>query len=288
LSQATAAVVVDGDPSWFNNPQYRISATTATTIYVSVIPLGNGEDGDIEHSQMSVSVLQSPKSHASSLKVPIHLWDVSQFSVVTSDRQENGPTAVKGQETSIWEVQIDSKHYFHVVPNSIRRGRDCDFVLRIFSTKPLLVEPTPPIPSIVHAGEWKRIGDLDTTGGPPTILATDGTQKDNPKWCQNPQYHLQIVDQYGKEEVYLKIVLRKIEGKHGSARVNQKSSSTDDKKASATVGLVICKAEVLDEGNIKIKKAPRQNKLGEVFLDVHIGVIILGSIGLLFYVAYFA
>ncbi len=139
-----------------------------------------------------------------------------------------------------------------------------DFVLRIFASKPIQVEPVLPIPVSIHSGEWKRIGDLDTTGGPPTIQQPDGTYKDNPKWCQNPQYHIQIADPYGKDEIYLKIVLRKVDNKH--TKSNQKTvSSSEEKKANASLGLVICKAEVLEDAASKIKnKAPRQNKLGEV------------------------
>ena len=144
-------------------------------------------------------------------------------------------------------------------------------MLRVFSAKPIQMEAVPQIPVISQSGEWKRVGDVDTTGGPPTVLQADGvTHKDNSKWCQNPQYHVQIANPYGKDEIYLKIVLRKNDhnargggGKTSSS--NQKSSANDDKKANATLGLVICKAEVLEENVSKAKKkAPRQNKLGEV------------------------
>ena len=50
---------------------------------------------------------------------------------------------------------------------------------------------------------------MDTTGGPLKLLQGDGTYKSNPKWCQNPQYHIEIVDPFGKEEVYLKIVVKR-------------------------------------------------------------------------------
>ncbi len=126
MEQATAAVVIDGDASWFNNPQYRLSCSAPSTIYISVIPLGNGEDGDIDQAQMSVSILKSSRNHSSSLHVPIHMWDLSQFEVIATDRYEHGPTPVKGQETSIWAVPLDTKHFFHVVPNPLRRGRECE------------------------------------------------------------------------------------------------------------------------------------------------------------------
>jgi hypothetical protein len=141
---------------------------------------------------------------------------------------------------------------------------------------------------------------LDTTGGPPFLIANSipaehGANnnnshaavtkqqhhlhhKDNAKWCQNPQYHLQVANPYGKEEFYLKIVLRKHDskpggggGKGGSTGAGSKASAAsaaamaaDEKKNNAMVGLVICKAEALDENVSKSKKkAPRQNKLGE-------------------------
>jgi hypothetical protein len=150
-----------------------------------------------------------------------------------------------------------------------------DFVLRVFSSRPLHLESLSPINCHIEHGEWKRVGDLDTTGGPLTIQHADGSHKDNSKWCQNPQYHLQMANLFGKEEVYLKIVLRKTEhhksnnrqhGQKGGASHNNNFQQTlEDKKLNSTLGLVLCKAEVLDENPTKSrKKQPRQNKLGEV------------------------
>lgn len=149
-----------------------------------------------------------------------------------------------------------------------------DFILRVFSSRPVFMETIPPIAVTSLAGEWKRVGDLDTTGGPPHLVQADGSKKDNPKFCQNPQYHLQITNPYGKDEVYLKVVLRKQEqrqsassSKHhsSSSKHNASNAATDEKRANATLGLVICKADVLEENVGKAKKkAPRQNKLGEV------------------------
>lgn len=276
LQKATAAAVIDGDSSWFNNPQYRIHATSNATVYFSIIPLGNGEDGDAEQAQMSVTVLSSAKHSASSLHVPLHLWEVSQFEVVGTDKFENGPIIARGQETSIWQVEVDHRHYYHIVPNTPRRGKEGDFILRVFSSRPLYMETIPPISLTSIVSEWKRVGDLDTTGGPPSILQADGTKKDNPKFCQNPQYHLQIANPYGKDEVYLKVVVRKQDHRQGhSSKSNSKSGSSannaaaDEKRLNAMVGLVVSKAEVLDEtaGKSK-KKQPRQNKLGEVMITL--------------------
>jgi hypothetical protein len=269
LQKATAAHVIDGDPSWFNNPQYRIYSKSNATIYVSVIPLGNGEEGDAEQAQMSITMVSSPMHSSSSLHVPVHIWEVSQFEVVGTDKFEHGPILSRGQETSIWNVEIDTRHYYHIIPNTIRRGKEGDYILRVFSSRPVFMETVPPMSMTSISGEWKRVGDLDTTGGPPKLVQADGSKKENPKFCQNPQYHLQIANPYGKDEIYLKVVLRKHEhrqsSKHSSSKHTAANAATDEKRANATMGLVICKADVLDENVSKgKKKAPRQNKLGEL------------------------
>lgn len=126
LQKSTAAVVVDGDPSWFINPQYRISCTASTTIYVSCIPLGSGEEGvDVDQFSMYLTVCRSPKHTSTSLVMPAHLWEVSQFEIEATDRVENGPIHIKGQETSIWAINIDQKAYYHIVPNTSKRNMAC-------------------------------------------------------------------------------------------------------------------------------------------------------------------
>jgi hypothetical protein len=142
----------------------------------------------------------------------------------------------------------------------------------VFASHSLQLESLPPITCSVETGEWRRVGDLDTTGGPLTITQPDGTHKENSKWCQNPQYHIQMANPFGREEVYLKIVLRRTEHHKTNNRAHAQKNfqqSLEDKKLNATCGLVLCKADVLDENPTKTrKKQPRQNKLGEVrFLD---------------------
>jgi hypothetical protein len=98
---------------------------------------------------------------------------------------------------------------------------------------------------------------------------------------------------FGKEEVYLKIVLRKTEHhksnnrqhgqKGGASHGNNFQQTLEDKKLNSTVGLVLCKAEILDENPTKSrKKQPRQNKLGEVSIDV--SFVLLSLILFLLYI----
>ena len=65
------------------------------------------------------------------------------------------------------------------------------------------------------------LGDMDTTGGPLKLLQSDGTHKYNAKWCQNPQYHVEIADPYGKEEVYLKIVVKRTDSQQSEKRTTK-------------------------------------------------------------------
>lgn len=113
-------MVVDGDASWFNNPQYRIHCTApgTTQVYVSVVPLGSADEGVVEQTQnVNITVTASPKSP----NVQAALWEISSFDVLASDRTEAGILRVKGMESSLWSLEMDSKHFYHVVPNTVRR-----------------------------------------------------------------------------------------------------------------------------------------------------------------------
>lgn len=115
-------------------------------------------------------------------------------------------------------------------------------------------------------GEWKKVGDLDTTGGALEITQPDGKIIQNPKWCQNPQFHLELQNPNGKDEIYLKVVLQRTDKgalKGGQSQKNVKDS--DGKGKDATCGIVITKAEILVEDPSKPKKkSSKYNRFGEV------------------------
>lgn len=71
---------------------------------------------------MFVTVTASPKGPSQ----PLFLWDITGFEVLASDKSDHAPVRVKGQETSLWELQLDSKHNYHIVPNAMRRGITCE------------------------------------------------------------------------------------------------------------------------------------------------------------------
>jgi hypothetical protein len=114
LFQSTAAAVVDGDPSWFNNPQYRVHCAKKTTLYVSVLS-SSGLEGDGVHV-ICITIVKTAKTTGSTHP---HLWDASTAEVVSATKTEG---RAKGQEASLWAVELEPTHYYHVVVHTIRRG----------------------------------------------------------------------------------------------------------------------------------------------------------------------
>ena len=265
-------MVVDGDASWFNNPQFRLTFAGPGTcmVYLSVVPLGTGEEGALEQAQNVHITVTSQARHASQ---PESLWDLSSFQLVEQDRRDGVNARQRGQETSIWGLELSPKNYYHVVANTSKRGVEGDFILRVFSTKPLTMESVVPVTQYKLSGEWRRIGDIDSTGGPLTLTHSDGSLKENPKWCQNPQFHVELADPYGKDEVYLKVVVRRTDHRNQGGRSSGPPktgahAAAEQKKLDATVGVVITKAELLEDPSVKAKKKnqPKQNVMGEVRL----------------------
>jgi hypothetical protein len=135
----------------------------------------------------------------------------------------------------------------------------------VFSNAPLTLENIPPPLDYIIKSEWRKAGDLDTTGGALKTTQPDGTVVDNSKWCQNPQFHLEIADSYGKDEIHLKIVLRRTDKGSRQTQGFKAAKDSNDKGKDVFCGLVISKADVLIDDLSKVKKRqPRQNKFGEV------------------------
>lgn len=124
-------------------------------------------------------------------------------------------------------------------------------------------------PLILHSleGSWTKSGDMDTTGGPLQVKGEGEALRDNPKWCHNPQFHVEVSDPYGKEEIFLKMVLRRTDKQAGAKpqAPTGPAGVAAEAKSDVTVGMLICKADILEDNSAMRKKnQPRQNALGEV------------------------
>ena len=285
LNQNTCAVVVDGDASWFNNPQYRVTTTNdniryPTTLYVSLVPVST--DANADGVQMTtITIATMPKGH----DTPDRIWDLGTCDVVATDKIDSAGRQ-KGQEINVWALKMEADKVYYIIPSTLKKGQEGSFIVRLFSThKEVMVESLDKVISQTFVGEWKRAGDLDTTGGPPMLLqekaGPTGALQDgvvvggpksellveNSKWCQNPQYHLEVVNPYAKDDIHLKIVLRRTDKVEAGGRRGQSSmiSGITELKAEMTVGLVVAKANTLEEltPQKQSKKGPRQNAMGE-------------------------
>jgi hypothetical protein len=124
-------------------------------------------------------------SVAKALNQPKLLWDWSMFEVIATDRSIDSPhshSRVKGQETSIWGVECDCHSFYHVVPSTAQRGLGGSYVLRVYSSAPIVLECVQPPLEYKLKGEWRRVGDLDTGGGGLTVTHSDGSVTENSKW----------------------------------------------------------------------------------------------------------
>ena len=94
------------------------------------------------------------------------------------------------------------------------------------------------------------------TNTPLTTTTTTGgtTKKENSRWCQNPQFHIDLKDKFSNTELHLKLVLRRTD----------KPPKPVKGQPPETVSFICCKAECLEDQSPLRKKGgqPRQNALG--------------------------
>lgn len=137
-------------------------------------------------------------------------------------------------------------------------------MLRIFSSEPLEVVTVKPRIYQSISGEWVRTPNTDSTGGPLHIHLDDNRKVENSKWCQNPQYLLTINDAFAKEELYLKIAVRRTDRQPAGGKQTMVAGLTD--RPDPMIGFVVCKPVPAEEQAAKNKRAgqPRMNALGEV------------------------
>ena len=170
------------------------------------------------------------------------------------------------------------------------------YVLRVFASEPIVLERIPKWHVTSLTGEWAKTPTIDSAGGPPRLLNSSEELKattpaipsstgnipqipshksnENPKWCQNPQYHLAITDptfmQGIHDDIYLKIILKRNDKISGQRhQQNQNTSNPSDSHKEPTVGLVICKPEIQEEVKTHASQIgkPKLNPFGEIMLS---------------------
>ena len=85
----------------------------------------------------------------------------------------------------------------------------------------------PEAKSVYLPGVWERQPERETAGGPLRLMGKGAGLRDNPKWCQNPQFHLSLPEELGSNSVDVKLVLR---------RTDNAADASDKSAASGAVG----------------------------------------------------
>lgn len=126
-------MIIDGDSSWFNNPQYRISCgNTPARITLSLIPVSLGEEAE-ESGQggsslplVQLTVAELPRGAASQEHEAPFIGDSLLCNVVATDKAE-GVFRQKGLEASIWNLRLAANKHYFVIPSTSRRGQSCEY-----------------------------------------------------------------------------------------------------------------------------------------------------------------
>mmetsp|Transcript_15027 Transcript_15027/g.15768 ORF Transcript_15027/g.15768 Transcript_15027/m.15768 type:complete len:951 (+) Transcript_15027:19-2871(+) len=302
-NKATAAVIIDGDASWFSNPQYKLHSDTTVVVNLSLTPVNIGPDDTLDQGLDGNGLPPSASSHVPN----VNIYVVQMHPSLTNSHPCVGdclstvlvaqsPKVEKGHEASLWSLKLQGGIDYFVVPTTSKRGQRWGYVLRIFASEPIKLEKVPKWYVTSLTGEWTKTQTIDSTGGPPRLLISSDEMKtttpaipsttanlpqlpshksnENPKWCQNPQYHLSITDptfmQGIHDDIYLKIILKrndKISG--GRHQQNQNNSNPSDMHKEPTVGLVICKPEIQEEVKNHASQIgkPKLNPFGEIMLS---------------------
>lgn len=213
----------DSDDKWFNNPQYRITVTRRTQLFVSLM---QADEKLSKKPYLPVNFLILKTKDKKN-----RIWEKDKNDVVIEAATGLQRLAQREITKEIFLEPGEGRKYGHfvIIPNLEIEGRKLEseaakgkkvnrpFWLRIFAQNPVDVVELSETIEVTVNGEW-----TEHTGGGRRALKTG---KDNPLWCKNPQYFLNI-----RTHTILKILLKK-NGKSKRAR-------------ESNCGIVICRAQL--------------------------------------------
>ena len=260
--RAGAAIMVDGNSSWFNNPQYQVAADQPCSVYISLmqedrrsstrlkdnIPIG------FEVVRMKTMGNENARAWAAGRNDLVFDSSVAPMNCGAGARRE-----VCGSN-----IYLTPGYVYNVIPHAAAQGIEGKFVLRIFSQEELRVSAVPGTFCVTFPGSWEKTAERDVAGGPllkaPGSGAKSKKMVPNPNWCENPQFVLKLPPKFTGDQVEAKIVLRRIES-DGSTMKPKKASTRDP-----TLGIVACKVDPAEDpaSRRRQKKAGKHtNAMGE-------------------------
>jgi hypothetical protein len=123
--------VVDGDASWFTNPQYKFKSATNVTVNISLTPVNIGPDESYDLDNTNGLPL-STASHVPSViiyVVQLHpslnqphpcIGDsLSTVLIAQSSKVD------RGHEASLWSLKLEGNKEYYIVPATSKKGQRC-------------------------------------------------------------------------------------------------------------------------------------------------------------------
>ena len=196
---------VDGDPRWFNNPQYRLFVQKDTECYISLMQKDRRmlRHGDAHYS-IGFVLLKQKKTEGLG-----RVWEQEAKKTITDSSKSSFAGRMPRREVAKASIKLSPKYNYIVVPYTREWGVEIPFTMRVFTRQEIKVEALPELYVKSFEGAWVVGEELDTAGGP---MLLPGTGKENLKFCQNPQYVINIPP--SKDRVSLKVVVKRTD-KHG-------------------------------------------------------------------------
>ncbi|KAG5190210.1 hypothetical protein JKP88DRAFT_175932 [Tribonema minus] len=253
----------DGDPFWFNNPQYRLTVDKPTEVLISLMQQDRRSASYLrENHGVGFEVLRARRrggSGAAAAAAPhARVWERRAEDVVTDSARASFAPARPEREVAKAGVTLDPRLAYVVVPTCAELGREGKFTLRVFAQSDVVMEPVPETHTLYLRGTWDRTSERDTAGGPLRLPeeAPSGSGgggggggkegrgvRNNPKWCQNPQFWLRIPDGAAYDSVDVKLVLRRVADGPGGGGGGARGGKPPKVRARAGVARQHCAAE---------------------------------------------
>jgi len=220
---------MDSDEKWFNNPQIRFTITKSIkTLYISLMQ-PDAKNYKDPYAPCSFHIFKTKTKYD-------RLWEPIKDDVIECPFQEGEEIGGEREILKKMNLELEEKkkeQNYIIVPHLIDVSKgDRPFWLRIFSSDPIEVFVLPETYEVEEHGAWTK----EFRQGPRLVAGLE-----NPNWCENPQYFLNLATQ-----THVKIVLKRLTGLR--------------RNPGANVGMLIAKSELDKFNDFAMDKAKKIEK----------------------------
>ena len=129
---------VDGDPRWFNNPQYRLVVEKETECYISLMQKDRRvlRHGDTHYS-IGFVVLKQKKSDKG------RIWEQNIKHTVTDSSKSHFSGLMPRREVAKASILLSPLYHYVIVPYTREWGVEMPYTMRIFTRQEMKVEALP-------------------------------------------------------------------------------------------------------------------------------------------------